>query len=415
MPKSPALPPIVLLALALLPAGLAAPGALATLAGLSVLLGWLGSGLLATSLLLMIREPSVAARFGGLERMYRWHHALGTLGYIVLLAHPLALAGHRLPAGPDAAWKTLAPWSWSSGLGWLALLGLMAGLAGTFVLRLRYRWWRLVHAALGGSVVLGIAHLLAVRPPAVGSALVIAPTVLALGWRLLRADRGGGARPYEVHALTRPGHRIVELTLRPLAEPLAVKPGQFVMLALFAGPRYRGCGEYHPLTVSGTRPDGSLSLSVKALGDCTHRIQSLEPGVAARIQGPFGTFLADRTEAPELWIAGGIGITPFLAALRAGPVIRPTELVYLDRDTDAAAYCDELRGYAERQPLLRFRPLALRDDHGPLHALLETVPQLSARQTYLCGPPPLVDATVRWLRQRGIPRQHIHYERFDFR
>ncbi len=58
----------------------------------AIVSGWAGCGLLAASLLLMIREARLAAWLGGLESMYRWHHRLGVGAYLALLIHPLALA-----------------------------------------------------------------------------------------------------------------------------------------------------------------------------------------------------------------------------------------------------------------------------------------------------------------------------------
>ena len=410
-------PAALALVLAVLPALMAPPEMPCTLAGGGVWLGWLGSGLISVSLLLMVREPVVAAWFGGLERMFRWHHALGTLGYMALLAHPLAIAGQIFPTNPGAAWRMLSPLAQSlpSVLGWVALASLMAGLASTFAMRLRYSLWRKLHATLGIGVLAGIAHLLAIRGFSASAWLVIVPVVLALGWRVLRADLGGGARPYEVSVVANLSGQITETTLTPLAVPIRIVPGQFVMAAFFEEPNYRGCGEYHPYTVSGTAPDGALTLSIKALGDCTRNLQSLEPGVAARVQGPYGTFLLDRIEAPELWVAGGIGITPFLALLRAGPVMRPTEFIYAYREATDAPHLAELNDYCAGQALLRFHPLAVQENLAPLFELLATIPDLAARQAYLCGPPPLVEAVVRQLCMEGMPQRQIHSENFDFR
>ena len=57
----------------------------------AIVSAWAGSGLLAASLLLMVREPHLAHLLGGLENMYRWHHRSGILAYVLLLCHPLAL------------------------------------------------------------------------------------------------------------------------------------------------------------------------------------------------------------------------------------------------------------------------------------------------------------------------------------
>ncbi len=411
------LPVALILTFALLPALAALPAQPLTLHTVGSWLGWVGSGLLAASLLLIVRVPRLALWCGGLERMYRWHHVLGTLGYTVLLIHPLVLAGQSFPGDPIAAWHVVSPFhqSWAGLLGWIALVLLMVGLGSTFAVRLSYSRWRFLHALLSIGILVGIAHLVAFGGFTASSWLVIAPAALVLGWRLLYLDRGGNARPYEVNRVSHLTERLTEATLRPLTKPLAVAPGQFVMAAFFEGPHFRGCGEYHPYSVSGVQAGGAFTLGIKALGDCTRHIQFLEPGVAARVQGPFGTFLADRTAAPELWIAGGIGITPFLAVLREAPVTRSTELFYLFRPARTAPYCDELADYAASQTQLRFHPLATQEEITPLLTKLALVSNLSRREVYLCGPSPLIDAVTAWLRQQNVPGKQIHFERFDFR
>lgn len=128
---------------------------------------------------------------------------------------------------------------------------------------------------LGLGLVLGAVHILATAGVTLQSALVVASVAVALSWRVLRANCGVGARPYEVYSVNRPASRVVEVSLRPFAIPIAVTSGQFVMAAFFEGPLFRGCGEFHPYTVSAAAADGTLSLSIKALGDCTRHIQSL--------------------------------------------------------------------------------------------------------------------------------------------
>ncbi|MBT9612449.1 MAG: ferric reductase-like transmembrane domain-containing protein [Burkholderiales bacterium] len=405
------------MALAGLPALLQMPAVPLTLSGMGVLTGWLGCGALAASLMLMVREPAIASCFGGLDRMYRWHHLFGVAGYVLLLSHPLFLAGQALPAHPQSAWQIISPGSptWSGMLGWGALLGLMLGLGATFATRLRYSVWRPLHALLSVGVLLGIAHVLLLGGLTAAAWVVMLPIVLALTWRMLRVDRGQGARPYEVSSASCLSDEIVEVSLRPLAQPLAAVPGQFVMAAFFEGPHYRGCGEYHPYTISGAIPDGGLRLNIKALGDCTRTMQSLEAGVAARIQGPFGEFFASRNASPEVWIAGGIGVTPFLAQLRLGEVTRPTEFIYVYRTAQDACYLDEMERYAATHPLLHFQPLVSQNDLVPLYAMLAKVTDLPARQAYLCGPRLFVAAVSAWLKQHGMREQSIHFENFEFR
>lgn len=413
----PHLSGMVVVAVAVLPALFEMRGDSLTLRHVGDWLGWLGAGTLSSSLLLMVRESLIVRWFGGLDRMYRWHHALGILACALLLAHPVVLAAAVLPTSASRAWSLISPARWfpSNALGWIALLGLLAGLSASLLRHIRYAVWRRLHLSLGLAVLLGIAHAFAYRGLATSLLLTAVPSVLALGWRVVRADRGFGTRPYEVESCARIASRTTEIVLRPLAKPLTVSPGQFVMVAFFEGPHYRGCGEFHPYTVCDSHEDGSLVLAVKALGDCTSKIQALERGVAARVQGPYGQFLADASRSPSLWIAGGIGVTPFIARLRAGDLQAPTELIYAYRHRDAAAYLTELQEHALHQPLFGLRALVAQEDPRPVFALFDEVQDLQSREVYLSGPPLFVRAVAEELHDRGVPRSNVHYEESELR
>jgi predicted ferric reductase len=150
---------------------------------LGIVLGWAGTGLLLASLVLVLSETALARALGGLERMYRWHHRVGLAAYLVLLAHPLALAADAWRESPRLAWQMLCPLdqSWPVWLGWASLLTLMAGVATSVFERLGYRTWRLLHLLLGIGVLLGLAHLamLGISEAAAAAALF---AVVSLAW-----------------------------------------------------------------------------------------------------------------------------------------------------------------------------------------------------------------------------------------
>jgi predicted ferric reductase len=392
------------------------PEGLAPIRAVGIVTGWLGCGLLLVSLLLMLREPRLAGWLGGLERMYRWHHVTGVAAYVFLLLHPLALAANNLSASPRIAWQTLSPFaeSWQVWSGWLGLLLLMVGLVTTFTPAIRYGAWRWLHALLGIGVVIGLVHLilLGIDEPVLP---ILAVAAAILGWRLLRGDLGLGARPYVVAAARKLTERSVEIVLRPLADPVTLNTGQFALVAFRDGPVYRGCGEFHPFTISAIDDDGALHLAVKALGDCTRRMLTIEPGVAARVIGGFGGFLDPGNVTPQLWVAGGIGVTPFVALLSEGKLRHSTRLLYFYPSEDDATYLSELRKIAASDPQLTLQAIATGDERPDLEALLPDAAQLAGVACYLCGPPGLVAALKRSLGARGVSAKDIHYENFEFR
>lgn len=408
--------PLLILAATAGPVFWALPEGLGPARSLGIVVGWAGCGLLLASLLLMLREPRLAKGLGGLERMYRWHHWAGMAAYVFLLAHPLFLAGDAWPNNRQLAWQTLSPLDhgWPVWLGWLSLLLLMAGLAVTFERRIPYRTWRWLHVGLGLAVLFGLLHLvlLGIDEPVWP---IFGLAAFFLAWRIVREDFGLAARPYIVQSATAVAKDMVEISLKPLAEAVSVMPSQFVLVAFFSGPTYRGCGEFHPFTVSAVGASGEIRIGVKALGDCTQRIQSIEPGVMARVHGAFGNFLTDRSSSPQLWVAGGMGITPFLAQLRAGPLKQQTLLLYLYRSEADAAFVDEIRAMAVRDPNLSLRAVPTGKDVPDLSLLLPDVAVLAQHDCYLCGPPGMVAGLRKALSLKGITPRHIHFENFEFR
>ena len=393
------------------------PATLPLWPSIGLITAWAGSSLLVASMLLMIREPHIAHMLGGLENMYLWHHRSGMLAYVLLLYHPLALAFNSGSQAPHLAWEVLVPplASWQIWLGWFALLLMMVGLTSTFIVSLPYRCWRRMHMFLGAGVMLGLAHLYTLTGTSFPTMLLIVVTALALGWRLIASDLGAAASPYLVTQVEHKISGLIEVRLVPRATALTVTPGQFVLSAFGEGPHFHGCGEYHPFSVSSIENDGSLKLSIKALGPCSQHLQELEAGVMVRLQGPFGTFLAEPALTSQLWVAGGIGITPFIAVLRAHPCTQPTTLLYLFGNETRAAFLDELYLLAAADPKLEMLTNASDKGLPDFPALLDKVSQIAAREVYICGPQPMLDSLRPHLMQRKVSAHAIHFEKFDFR
>lgn len=403
----------------------------------AIVSAWAGTGLLIASLVLMLREPLLARALGGLEHMLRWHHRAGVAGYLVLLAHPLALALDARVEDPALAAAVLDPRGqpWAVGVGWAALLAMMAGLAATFMPSLAYRPWRATHFVLGFAVAGGLVHVLELLGHAGLPWLVAALAAVVLVWRFVLLDRGWRSLAYRVTATTHPAATMIEATLAPLAAGLRAAAGQFVLARFLDAERYAACGAFHPFTVSEVAAGGRLKVAIKALGPCSAQLQQLQPGALVQLQGPFGEFLGgdepspdalppqgsqrtqrpQRPQRPQLWIAGGIGITPFIAALRQGPCSVPTTLLYLVRRPEDAAFADELRAMAESQPLFTLSIQPTGDAPPALEPLLVRLADLPGRQVQVCGPPALVRALLPLLAARGVPRAQVHHEAFDFR
>lgn len=92
-------------------------------------------------------------------------------------------------------------------------------------------------------------------------------------------------------------------------------------------------------------------MTIKASGDYTDRlVESLRPGVPARIAGPFGGFTYETGGHEQIWIAGGIGVTPFISWLRSleGSFDRDVDFYYSVRGPSDAVYREDVEAAATR-------------------------------------------------------------------
>jgi predicted ferric reductase len=196
---------------------------------------------------------------------------------------------------------------------------------------------------------------------------------------------------------------------------VAFRPGQFVVLT-FAG---FAAGERNPFSMSSGGGEGELDVTVKASGDYTARlVDSLGPGDAARVLGPFGGFDYRDGGQRQIWIAGGIGVTPFISWIRSldSGFAREVEFWYSVRDPGDAVYRDEIEAAAREHPTLRVHTV-LSDADGPLtvDAGLREMTRDANPWVYMCGPPAMMKALARGMRRRGVPRAHVRWEDFGAR
>jgi predicted ferric reductase len=196
---------------------------------------------------------------------------------------------------------------------------------------------------------------------------------------------------------------------------LAFVPGQFVFVA-FGG---ENGWQRHPFTVSSSPAQRGLEVTIKASGDYTDELRDrLRPGVPAKIAGPFGGFDYRNGGHRQAWIAGGIGIPPFLSRIRSlddG----------FDRDVDLyysfAHPADELHRVALdaaglAHPSLRVHRICSAAD-GVLTAerVLADVPPGAAPSIFMCGPTAMMRALADGLHRGGVPRGRIRWEDFGAR
>lgn len=372
--------------------------------------------------LLSVRLLVIDRLFGGLTAIWRVHHWLGALAFLLLMAHPLLLAFAAVPNSPASAAAVLWPplehvavWA-----GWLALIAMMIFLAPSFAFfgKPDYQHWKRLHALSAIALLAGWAHsaMLAHAVPAMFWHGAVALCVLVMLYRWM-FSRWLACRPYRLESVRMISHDVAELSLAPQTKPLEYRTGQFVYVRHFKRDA-EAFREEHPYTISSSPDENVLRLAVKGCGDGSRALISLSSGDALSIEGPYGEFFPEqRASKRELWIAGGIGIAPFLSRLRwlhQQNAQCDIEMIYCIDRPERAHFLAELQALCEAMTGMSLH-VHYFQQQGPVSAdyLQRQCPDIDERQVFVCGPPALMKHLRPILRRLGVRRSQLRSEDFN--
>jgi predicted ferric reductase len=141
------------------------------------------------------------------------------------------------------------------------------------------------------------------------------------------------------------------------------------------------------------------------------------------IEGPYGRFDIARINrrARQLWVAGGIGVTPFLAWLGSlqggdGGRCRTADLHYCTLDRDNDPFVGELATLCAALPAIHLHVHgAQQGEKLDAATLLKDVPTGQPAEVWFCGPGGLAQALRGGLDKLGSRRLCFHQEAFQMR
>lgn len=393
-----------------------------TLRSLAILIALVGLSAWTINLVLGARIPAIERYAGDLARMYRTHRLLGYSVPLLLFGHAGLMLASFAVISLGTTWDILwpsGPIGWSVTLGLIALVALFCILLLPLIARLPHQYFVLLHRLVGICFILGGLHIL-LDPGLAGLSLVLRVELfvllgagfLAYLYRSLLGRWLVQRHRCLVREVNHLGSQVIELVLEPQGRSISFHPGQFVFLSLADGEPLR---EAHPFSITSAPDDGSLRLVIKSLGDYTARLGDLAPGTAAWIEGPYGSFAHLAVEnTRQIWIAGGIGVTPFLSMSRSlKPGSHDIDFYYCSDDREDAYFLDECFAISDRLPDFRVIPIHKRwlgfitadDIAGASH-------ELAGKEIFICGPPVMIRNLDEHFRAMGVSRRQIHFEDF---
>lgn len=385
-----------------------------------MIIGSLMIVLMSFSLFLSTRPRWAEPFFGGLDKMYQTHRRTSTSAFLLMFVHIVTVPIH------------IFDFKLGNYLGIISFLGLIAIILPTLAPRIpflnkltgqTYEGWKKLHGFIGIFFILGYLHSITVN----------APSTPAINWNQIFVFLGIGSYlytevfgrffkkyvPYTVESIRHPNGTTTEVTLRAKGESIKhAHAGQFLFVR-FSGDTI--LSESHPFTISSAPQEDVLRVTIKASGDYTrHLFDNLKEGTDAIVEGAYGLFNYKSGGEKQIWVAGGIGITPFLSFLRA---LKDDELkhdvyfYYTVRHPEEAVFADEINTIAKSHQNLKSK-IRFSSIHGSLKVeeiVKNAGGNLSEHHIYMCGPFPMIQAFEQNFLEAGVPAGNIHFEEFNFR
>ncbi|MBD3184810.1 hypothetical protein GF312_21185 [Candidatus Poribacteria bacterium] len=361
----------------------------------------------------------------GMDKLLALHRKTGIIGLILILIHPALLyvgpfiQGY-IPGFPP--WKIVG----------IVALSIMIVTAGAAILysriSIKYETWKNIHRV--GYVIFPLVFL---HSFFLGTDFQYGWTPLKIYWLALAGiyltvpiyrifNRIRVVRnPYKVSDVVQESHDTWSLYFD--GDKPNYKPGQFMIINLI---RNGKTSESHPFTISASPTMDRLSISVKSVGDFTSTIKDTEVSDKAYIDAPYGVFSFLNHDAQNLiFIAGGIGITPFMSMLRyihEKGIERRVTLIWGNKTDQDIVFREELQKIeSEISSLKVVHVMSEQEDwHGEkgyvdADIIRKYVEDFQDTQFFLCGPPPMMTSVENHLLSLGAEKSKIHYEVFALR
>jgi predicted ferric reductase len=391
-----------------------------TLATVSLSSGVTAVSLMGAAALLGSRWKFTESLFGGLDRVYLAHKWLGVWA--------LAFASlHFVFKADSGAWDTASivtlPSFYMRLVRQLSFVALMLIVLLALNRKIPYHVWRWWHKLSGPLFLIVILHWLTFDSPitlnsAAGAWLA---TVSVLGvsgaaYKLLLYPFLSHHAEYHVVAVS-PGSGALHLEMAPSKNAVRFEAGQFAFIRM----KEDGLREPHPFTIASTGDtQGHVHFMIRSLGDYTQKLtRETKVGMFADIYAPFGRFKRPKAAECEVWIGGGVGISPFIGWLgdgSAGHFDKVTLFYFFTpgREFPESSVLVDLARQRGAECLPVSSGVTSDVFTGRFSEIVRSA-GANAVDIRFCGPIGLLKAIRVLMRQHRIPDANLKYEYFEFR
>ncbi len=356
--------------------------------------------------LLATRNKTLERWFNGLDKLYIYHKYIAIVSLGLLFVH--AALSDSLKTSDQVNLRVVF-----GGLS-LFLVVLVIGIT-LFDKKLTYEKWRITHKLMIVPYVFGLYHayisshisLLKLSGLSiwVGSTALLG--ILSAIYIIFFYQKIHFKHKGTVTKVSRLSPNVIEWEIT-LIHPIQFTKGQFIFIKVFQAGLENAP---HPFSISGG--DGKrIYLTTKISGDFTRQLyDSLEPDTKVTIDGPYGFIDFTKGKKNQLWVAGGIGITPFIAYLREDHPDQKIDFYYSYQGAEAGIYKDIIDEYQNNNKLFTAHFI---DTSVMPFLSFEGYTLENGTSVFMCGPEKMIKGYVQYFK-RNNKNADITYEAFSLR
>jgi predicted ferric reductase len=394
-------------------------GFIGAMTSLGQITGIIGLTLFSLNLILSARFRFSENFFYGLNKVYNYHHQIGAISFVLLLFHPLFLVVSYLSVSLRSAAEFFIPFrDVPITYGILSLLLMIILMILTFYIKLKYHQWKFSHKFMVLVFVFALFHSMFISSD-ISRDTFLRIYLLGLGFiglavSFYQAFVSKYINTYSIYYLKKINilnPQVIELELETKHKKINFVSGQFVFIR-FLSDNIKN--ESHPFSISSNPNGDNLQIIIKSLGDFTAKLENLEPGLAVEIEGPYGKFsYLNISNKNQIWVAGGVGITPFISMARSldnnGYNI---DLYYAVKNESETVLLNELKELEQNKKIKLIPWYSAEKGYLNAQAISEITTDFKNRDILLCGPAPFMFSIRKQLLELNIKKKNIHFENF---
>jgi len=357
--------------------------------------------------LLSTRNRVIEKWFNGLENVYVFHKFIAIFSVVAIFIHG-RLAESMIAPGTELSITTA--------LGGLAqALFILLILIALFGKKLKYENWRLFHRLMIVPYSIGLYHayfsskinLFELSPLGIWMGVISIIGFSSALYSILFYQSTKFKHKGRVTGIKKLNEAVIELELT-LESPLEYVNGQFIFIKIFQEGIEKAP---HPFSISGGS-DQKINVTIKSLGDFTKQLYDLlEVETKVALEGPHGHMKFNEGKKNQVWIAGGIGITPFISYLKDNQSDHFVELFYSYRGEGDIIYKDFLENYQKNNPNFKVNfndtSTMKRLDFNEYSVKDET-------SIFMCGPEKMINTYAKVFKEKD-KNVDLTFEAFKFR